>query len=62
MGQRPVLWPKLPATKAPPPESPDPSFAQEDPETRIAIAHYLLLADRFLSSDEPSQQELDEVA
>jgi hypothetical protein len=62
MGQRPVLWPKLPGSQAPQPASPDPALAQEDPETRIAITHYLVLADRLLSSSQPANEDLDEVA
>lgn len=62
MGQRPVLWPKLPGLQAPP-ISPDPALAQEDPETRIAVAHYLVLADFFLSANEPTKtEENDEAA
>ena len=63
MGQRPVLWPKLPGSQAPLPESPDPALAQEDPETRIAVTHYLFLADSFLSTKAPAgDQEHDEAA
>lgn len=62
MGQRPVLWPKLPASKASLPESPEPLLEQEDPETRIAVGHYLLLADCLLSSERSLSEELDEIA
>lgn len=63
MGQRAVLWPKLPGSQAPRPESPDPALAQEDPETRIAVTHYLVLADSLLSTNVPAgNQEQDEVA
>jgi hypothetical protein len=62
MVQRSVLWPKLPGSQAPP-RSPDPSLAQEDPETRIAVAHYLVLADFLLSTNEPTRnEESDEAA
>lgn len=62
MGQRPVLWPKLPGSQAPQPASPDPALAQEDPETRIAVAHYLILADSLLAASEPAKEDLDEAA
>ena len=62
MGQRPVLWPKLPASKDSLPELPDPLLEQEDPETRIAVAHYLLLADCLLCGERSPSEELDEVA
>lgn len=62
MGQRSVLWPKLPATKDSLPESSEPSLEQEDPETRIAVTHYLLLADCLLSDAKSLSAELDEVA
>lgn len=50
------MWPKLPGSQAPP-QSPDPALAQEDPETRIAVAHYLVLADSLLSTSEPTENE-----
>lgn len=62
MGQRPILWPKLPASTDSLPELPDPLLEQEDPETRIAVAHYLLLADCLLCGERSPSEELDEVA
>lgn len=62
MGQRPVLWPKLPASKASLSESSEPLLDQEDPETRIAVAHYLLLADCLLSGERSLSEKVDEVA
>jgi len=62
MGQRSVLWPRLPATKDSLAESPEPSLEQEDPETRIAVTHYLLLADSLLSREKSESEEFDEVA
>lgn len=62
MWQRPVLWPKLPVSKDSLPELPEPLLEQEDPETRIAVAHYLLLADCLLSDERFPSEELNEIA
>jgi len=55
MRLRSFLWSKLVPAKERDPQPPEPSVAQEDPETRASIARYLRLADQAISGN-PSQE------
>lgn len=51
MRLRSSLWFTLRSVQERDQQSPDPSLAQEDEETRVCINHYLRLADLALSGE-----------